>query len=115
MNILAHTSFIGSTGYNNHARSFFCALNKYHTVKIRNFTVGETWKGMSNTPHDNEPYITQEMKDMLILQTLNNSDGSRSDYPMYNYTGDFNPDVHIILNESNHYYFYENYEGYKIG
>jgi len=115
MNILVHTSFIGPTGYNNHARSFFCALNKYHTVKVRNFTIGETWKGMSNTPHDNEPYITQEMKNMLILQTLHNSDGGRSDYPMYDYKGDFKPDVHIILNESDHYYFYENYEGYKIG
>ena len=115
MKILAHTSFIGDTGYNNHARSFFCALNKYHTVKIRNLTVGKTWKSMSNNPHDNEPYITKEMKDMLFLQTLNNSDGGRSDYPMYNYTIDFKPDVHIILNDMNNPYFYENYDGYKIG
>jgi FkbM family methyltransferase len=115
MKILAHTSFIGDTGYNNHARSFFCALNKYHTVKIRNLTVGKTWKGMSNTPHDDEPYITQEMKDMLILQTLNNSDGTRSDYPMYNWNGEFKPDVHIVLNDMNNYYFYEEYDGYKIG
>ena len=115
MNILAHTSFIGDTGYNNHARSFFCALNKYHTVKVRNLTVGKTWKSMSNNPHDNEPYITKEMKDMLILQTLNNNDGGRSDYPIYNYRGDFKPDVHIILNDMNNPYFYENYDGYKIG
>lgn len=115
MKILAHTSFIGDTGYNNHARSFFCALNKYHTVKVRNLTVGKTWKNMSNTPHDTEPYMTEEMKDMLILQTLHNNDGTRSDYPMYDYKGDFKPDVHIILNDMNNYYFYENYEGYKIG
>lgn len=115
MKILAHTSFIGDTGYNNHARSFFCALNKYHTVKIRNLTVGKTWKGMSNTPHDNEPYITQEMKDMLILQTLTNTNGTRSDHPMYGYTGDFKADVHIILNDMNNYYFYDEYDGYKIG
>ena len=116
MKILAHTSFIGDTGYNNHARSFFCALNKYHTVKIRNLTVGKTWKGMSNTPHDDEPYMTQEMKDMLILQTLNNNDGNRSDYPMYNYEGNFIPDVHIVLNDMNNYYFYDDYfDGYTIG
>jgi FkbM family methyltransferase len=115
MKILAHTSFIGTTGYANHARSFFCALNKYHTIKVRNLTIGNGWKGMSNTPHDDEPYITQEMKDMLILQTLFNNDGTRSDYPMYDYKGDFKPDVHIILNDMNNYYFYENYEGYKIG
>ena len=66
---------------------------------------------MNNTPHDGEPYITDEMKDMLSLQTLFNSDNSRSDYPMYDYKGDFKPDVHIILAETNNYYFYENYEG----
>lgn len=117
MKILAHTSFIGDTGYNNHARSFFCALNKYHTVKVRNLTVGKTWKGVSNTPHDDEPYITQEMKDMLILQTLTNSDGSRSDYPMYDYIHKevFKADVHIVLNDMNNYYFYDDYDGYKIG
>ena len=115
MKILAHTSFIGTTGYANHARSFFCALNKYHTVKVRNFTVGSGWKRMSNTPHNAEPYITPEMKDMLILQTLFNADKSRGDFPMYDYKGDFEPDVHIILMESNHYYYYEDYKGYKIG
>lgn len=115
MKILAHTSFIGTTGYNNHSRSFFCALNKYHTVKVRNLTVGDTWKGMSKTPHDNEPYITQEMKDMLILQTLTNSDGTRSDYPIYNGDYNFKPDVHIVLNDTNNYYFYDEYKGYKIG
>ena len=35
MKILAHLPFIGTTGYANHARSFFCALNKYHTIKVR--------------------------------------------------------------------------------
>ena len=114
MKILAHTSFIGDTGYNNHARSFFCALNKYHTVKVRNLTVGKTWKGMSKTPHDDESYMTEEMKDMLILQTLHNSDGSRSGHPMYDYKGNFKPDVHIILNDMNNYYFYDDYDGYKI-
>lgn len=115
MKILAHTSFIGDTGYNNHARSFFTALNKYHTVKIRNYTVGQTWKGYSENCHDTEPYITDEMREMLILQTLYNNDGTRSDYPLYGYNGDFTPDVHIILNDLNHYYFFDNYEGYVIG
>ena len=64
MKILAHLPFIGTTGYANHARSFFCALNKHHTVKVRNFTVGASWVGMNDTPHNKEPYITKEMKDM---------------------------------------------------
>ena len=113
MKILAHTCFIGSTGYANHARSFFTALNKYHTVKVRNFTIGNGWEGMNPTPHDKETYITDEMKDMLILQTLFNKDG-REDQPMYGYKGNFKADVHIVLVEMNHYYFYEQFDGYKI-
>jgi FkbM family methyltransferase len=113
MNILAHTCFIGTTGYSNHSRSFFTALNKLHTVKVRNFTIGNSWKGMSRTPHDGESYITDEMKNMLIFQTLNNKDGSRSDLPIYNHTT-FKPDVNIVLMEMNHHYFYDDYVGYKI-
>jgi FkbM family methyltransferase len=115
MNILASTSFIGDTGYNNHARSFFSALNKYHNVKIRNYTVGKTWKGYSQLCHDKEPYMTNEMRKMLILQTLHNSDGTISDYTLYNYQNDFKHDVHIILNDVNHNYFYEEKKGYTIG
>lgn len=118
MNILVHTSFIGETGYNNHARSFFTALNKFHNVKIRNYTVGSTWTHYSHTCHDSEPYMTDEMRDMLILQTLHNNDGTLSDYPLYEYDHDKNPfipDVNIILNDVNHHYFYQNYDGYTIG
>jgi len=115
MKILAHAPFIGTTGYANHARSFFCALNKYHIVKIRNLTIGNSWKGMNNRPHDGESYFTKEMEKMLILQTLHRSDGNgRIDEPMYGYKGDFVPDVHIVLMETNNHYFYDDYEGYKI-
>ena len=114
MKILAHAPFIGTSGYANHARSFFCALNKYHTVKVRNFTIGNSWGGMKDRPHDGEPYFTEEIEDMLIQQTLFNQDGSRTDYNMYGYKNDFVPDVHIVLMETNNYYFYDNYEGYKI-
>jgi FkbM family methyltransferase len=114
MKILAHIPFIGTTGYANHARSFFTALNKYHTVKVRNFTIGNSWVGMSDRPHDNEPYFTDEMGEMLILQTLWGEGGKRVDQSMYGYQNDFIPDVHIVLMEMNNYYFYDNYEGYKI-
>jgi len=114
MKILAHAPFIGTSGYANHARSFFCALNKYHIVKVRNYTVGSTWKGYNETPHDDEPYLTDEMKDMLILQTLHNNDNSRSDFPIYGYKGDFKHDINIVLMETNHHYFYDDYKGYKI-
>jgi FkbM family methyltransferase len=115
MKILAHTSFIGTTGYANHAKSFFCALNKYHTVKVRNLTIGNSWKGMNDRPHDGESYFTDEMAEMLILQTLHRADGNgRVDEPIYGYKGDFIPDVHIVLAETNNYYFYNDYDGYKI-
>lgn len=114
MKILAHLPFIGTSGYANHARSFFCALNKYHTVKVRNFTIGNSWKGMNDRPHDGEPYFTEEMSQMLIQQTLFNADGSRTDHNMYGYKNDFKPDVHIVLMETNNHYYYDNYEGYKI-
>jgi FkbM family methyltransferase len=114
MNILAHTCFIGTTGYANHARSFFTALNKLHTVRVRNYTIGNSWKGMSKTAHNGELYLTDEMKDMLIFQTLNNPDGSRTDFPLYNNYENFNPDVNIVLMEMNHHYYYDDYIGYKI-
>lgn len=114
MKIFAHTCFIGTTGYANHARSFFVALNKHHTVKVRNLTIGGGWKGYNNTPHDYEPYITKEMKDMLVQQTLFNTDDSRTDYPIYKYDKNFKPDVHIVLMEMDSYYFYDHYDGYKI-
>ena len=114
MKILAHAPFIGNTGYANHCKSFFCALNKLHTVKVRNFTIGDSWKGYNPRPHDGEPYITDEMKDMLIQQTLFNADGTRTDYPIYGYDGSFKPDVHIVLMEMDNHYYYDNYDGYKI-
>lgn len=115
MNILVHTSFIGNTGYNNHARSFFTALNKFHNVKVRNYTVGETWSHYHSKCHDKEPYMTDEMRNMLILQSLHNPNGTVTDYPLYNYDYSFKPDVNIVLNDINHRYFYDSYEGYTIG
>lgn len=114
MKILAHTPFIGTTGYANHARSFFCALNKYHTVKVRNLTIGDGWEGYNLTPHNKESYITDEMKDMLIQQTLYNGDGTRTDFPIYGYDGNFKPDVNIVLMEMDSHYYYDDYVGYKI-
>ena len=116
VNILAHTVFIGETGYNNHSRSFFTALNKFCNVKVRNFTVGKSWKNYTKTEHNKEFYITDEHKTMLIEQTLLDwdNDKSRSDYPLYNYTDKFKADIHIILSEVNHHYFYDSYDGYKI-
>jgi autotransporter strand-loop-strand O-heptosyltransferase len=114
--VKAHTSFIGTTGYNSHAQNFFSELNKLTPTRVRNFTIGKSWRGHSNTPHNNEPYITKEMKEMLVEQTLINNDGSRVDLPIYNYNKNDDNDINIVLNETNHHYFYDThlYNGYKI-
>ena len=115
MKVQAHTSFIGTTGYANHAQSFFTELDKLTPTKVRNFTVGKSWEGSNHTPHDKEPYITPQMKKMLHLQTLFNSDGSRSDLPIYSHKDEYRADIDIILEEHDHHYFYDAYDGYKIG
>ena len=115
MKIQAHTSFIGTTGYANHAQSFFTELDKLTPTKVRNFTVGKSWQGPNHTPHDKEPYITPQMKKMLHLQTLWNADGSRIDNPIYSYKDNYQADIDIILEEHDHHYFYDDYKGYRIG
>jgi autotransporter strand-loop-strand O-heptosyltransferase len=115
MKVQAHTSFIGTTGYANHAQSFFTELDKLTPIKVRNATVGKSWNWPNNTPHNKEPYITPQMKKMLHLQTLFEADKSRSDYPIYHHKEDFQSDIDIILEEHDHYYFYDSYNGYKIG
>ena len=69
MKIKAHTSLIGNTGYNSHSRNFFTHLDKLIPIKVRNFTTGENWDGDSKS-HDNEPYLTEQHKNMLVEQSL---------------------------------------------
>ena len=70
MNILAHTSFIGTTGYANHAQSFFIALDKLNPLKVRNFTVPTYWNGYNPEPFDNENYLTDLDRKLLVSQAL---------------------------------------------
>lgn len=98
--ILAHTSFLGHTGYAHHSRDFFTKLNKYVSVRVRNFAYT-----------DNLDYLTQEQKDMIIEQ--------KWDYPPYRvgrpYVRNLDHEiVNIVLNETRHYYFYDQYVGPKI-
>lgn len=113
--VKAHTSIIGDTGYNCHSRNFFKALHKQIPVQVRNFTVGNSWNGYNNDrPHDKEYYIDDVLKQMLVEQTLNTPNG-REEFPLYgSYKNEGNPNVHIVLNETDHYYFYDNYDGKKI-
>jgi autotransporter strand-loop-strand O-heptosyltransferase len=92
--IVAHCSFIGHTGYANHTREFFTHLNKYIPVRVRNYT------------HvDDVSYLTQEQQDMIVN---NNNElpwdiGKPFDISKYK-----NP-LNIVLNTTNHPYFYDKY------
>ena len=98
--VLGHTSFLGHTGYANHAREFFCSLNEQIPVRVRNFAhVADV------------DYLTQKQRDMLIEQHWEEAPWkvgkpfNREDYKNV---------VDIVLVETNHYYFYDKYPGPKI-
>lgn len=114
--VKVHTSFIGTTGYNAHAQNFFTELDNLVPLRVRNFTIGKSWNGFNKTPHEGEPYMTEQIKKMLVEQTLFNADKTRSDYPIYNFNEADDNDIHIVLNETNHHFFFDTklYNGYKI-
>lgn len=113
--IYVHGSYIGTTGYNNHTRDFFRELSKYAKIKIRNFTVGNSWSGYNNTPHDGETYLTDLDKSMLYKQILHTQNGNLEDFDIYSdESKNFKQDFNIVLSETNHHIFYQNYMGPKI-
>ena len=113
--IFAHGSYIGNTGYNNHTREFFRHLSKHAEIKFRNFTVGSGWNGMNEEPHNDEYYFNDTDRKLLYQQVLWNTDKTRSDYKMYqDPSKEFTPEVNIVLCETNHHLFYDNYFGPKI-
>ncbi|WWT39291.1 methyltransferase FkbM [Microcystis phage Mel-JY01] len=112
--IKAHTSIIGETGYNIHSRNFFKNLDKLIPVKVRNWTVGKNWKGHSDTPHDGEYYMDDQLRTMIKEQTLSNENGW-GDYSIYsNYKNNSIEKIHIVLNDNRHHYFWQEYNGISI-
>ena len=113
--IYVHGSYIGITGYNQHTRDFFRELSKHLQLKVRNFTIGKTWNGYNETPHDKEPYINEVDKSILYEQILWNNDGGRDNYKIYpSLNKEFLHDLNIVLCETDHHLFYDNYNGPKI-
>jgi len=113
--IYVHGSYIGTTRYNNHTRDFLRELSNHAKIKVRNFTVGNSWSGYNMTPHDNEPYLNDTDKKLLYKQVLWTGDGNRDDFDIYSSEEkNFSPDLNIVLNETNHHLFFENYGGPKI-
>jgi len=115
--IYTHGSYVGNTGYNQHTRDFFRHLSKHAKIKLRNFTIGESWKGYNTTPHDGEPYFNDTDKEILYEQILwdNKGEGKRSNYKIYpDESKEFDQDLNIVLCETNHHLFYDHYDGPKI-
>jgi autotransporter strand-loop-strand O-heptosyltransferase len=113
--IYGHGSYIGNTGYNQHTRDFFRNLSKHAQIKFRNFTIGNNWEGMSEEPHNNEPYFNEVDRKILYEQILWNSDRTRGNHKMYvDPSKEFISDVNIVLCETNHHLFYDSYNGPKI-
>ena len=84
--VKAHTSIVGDTGYNCHSRNFFKELDKLVNIQVRNFTVGSTWNGYKDEPHNDEYYMDDQLKKMLVEQTLHTPNG-REEFPLYNSYG----------------------------
>ena len=113
--IFAHGSYIGTTGYANHTRAFYRELSNSYNLKVRNYTVGKSWKGHNDEPHNEEDYINDLDKKLLVEQSLWDSDKNLKHNSFYKaYPNNFDHNVNIILNETDHFYFYQNYEGPKI-
>jgi autotransporter strand-loop-strand O-heptosyltransferase len=113
--IFAHGSYIGTTGYNHHTRDFFRRLSEHSQIKVRNFTIGSSWKGLSDEPHNDEYYFNEVDKKLLYQQILWNNDDTRGDYKIYkDPSKEFHHDVNIVLCETNHHIFYDDYVGPKI-
>jgi len=106
--IKVHTSFVGKTGYNAHSRDFFTELSKIVKLKIRNFTVGNSWQGLTSHPHDGEEYMTTYQKKLIGEQTTIGNDNEYYDTEIYDGLSDIEDyDIDLVLNETNHHYFYD--------
>ena len=114
--LFIHGCYIGTTGFNNHTRDFFREISKSYKVKVRNFTVGKHWKGLEDEPFNKEEYLLPSDKILLDTQTYFGENHSLHNFPIYkNHTNIFNHDLNIVLAEVNHHFFYQDYEGPKIG
>ena len=115
--VYAHASYVGTTGYNNHTRDFFRKLSKHIDLKVRNFTIGKKWDWPSAEPHNGENYLNDLDKKLLTEQTLwtNSKSGEREDFHIYKaHPNNFNHNVNLVLEETNHHFFYDSYDGPKI-
>jgi len=115
--LFVHCSYIGTTGYNNHTRSFLRALSNLINIKVRNFTVC-SWEGMNDEPHNKEPYLDSLDKKLLNQQTLFASATNHNEFVTHDfykkYPNEFDHNIDLVLSEVNHHYYYDHYPNIKI-
>ena len=103
--IFAHGSYIGTTGYANHTRFFYRELSKLYSLKVRNYTVGKTWVGQSEEPHNDEKDFDSLDKQLLCEQSLWDSERNLNHHPVYLSHGEsFDHNLNIVLNETDHFF-----------
>ena len=112
--IFAHGSYIGTTGYANHTRAFFRELSNIYDLKIKNFTVGKFWDGFKDEPHNEEDYLDNLDKKLLCSQYIWEGDDLLSKDIYTKFHNNFKHDVNLVLCETYHHVFYQNYQGPKI-
>jgi len=113
--LYVHCPYIGPTGYNRHAQDFFKHLSKYIDLKIRNYSVGRSWGGYNDEPHNGEDYLTELDKKLLYEQTLIHDGLISIDHKIYTqHSNEFDHNLNLVLGDTNHPYFYNVYKGPKI-
>ena len=112
--IFAHGSYVGTTGYANHTRAFYRELSNLYNLKIRNFTVGKSWDGYKDEPHNGEEYFDGLDKKLLTSQYLWEDNNLIHKDIYTKYPNDFDHNVNLVLCETNHHVFYQDYQGPKI-
>ncbi len=70
---------------------------------------------MNEEPHNDEYYFNDTDRKILYEQVLWNTDRTRDNHKMYqDPSKEFSPDVNIVLCETNHHLFYDEYYGPKM-
>ena len=99
--IIGHCSFLPMTGYAAHSRDFFTRLNNHIPVRIRNFAWTETLDHLSEIHNQMVMYQTWKEAPFEFGQ------------PYFKHPLD--KILNIILLETDHYYYYQEYDEPTIG
>lgn len=103
LQIKGHCSYFGKTGFNFYSRGFFRELKKlYPKLFVRNFT-----------DFTNEP-VEDDDKRLIDETTFFNGKYYQGIYPPWKIHSELKSDINIVLNETNHPFFYDKYTGVKI-